>query len=690
MTGAPRRGASGGASAGSRSDERRGPGGLDVGRARARGRGHRRRRGRRSSSATRTPTPTRSGRRSRSPRSSRPTAAGPRPSAPTRCRRCTPSCPASSGSGRDPGAGRGYDLLVIVDCGSLDRVGPVRDRHRRLFETLDRVVIDHHVSNAGDGPTDWIDPAAAATCEMVALLANRLGVPLDVGRRRAGDGADGRDRHGHRDVRPPQRDAADARRVGRARRGRRAAVRHLAPALPLEARRPAPAVRAGPRPARARRRRPGRLVDAHRRRPRRPPGPARSTRRGSSTCSPSRSRPRSRSCSRSRASATRISVRTKPGGVDATVLTGAFGGGGHARAAGATVDRPLDAARERGPRGGPPAGRPGRAVSPRGRRADAPGLDGILVVAKPAGPTSHDVVALVRRLAATRRVGHGGTLDPFATGVLPVFLGRATRLVEYHLGDRKALSGDDLLRRELDDRRPRRRADARSGRRRTARAAVEAALAGARRADPPGPAGLLGGQGRRPAGLRDGPGGRDARARAARGDDPRARPRRVGRRRPRPADRRRRGRLLGRDVRPLARPRPRASRRAAPPTSARSSGRRRAGSRSRTAHPLEAIRAAAADGPAGSPPLLLPIDAGLDRLARGRARASPRSPRSAAASSSVPRPACPALGDPDERVIAVDRRGRLVAVATIRDGRLAPDKVLVDAPHAAAVAVGDA
>jgi tRNA pseudouridine55 synthase len=66
------------------------------------------------------------------------------------------------------------------------------------------------------------------------------------------------------------------------------------------------------------------------------------------------------------------------------------------------------------------------------------GLDGILVVAKPAGPTSHDIVALVRRLAATKRVGHGGTLDPFASGVLPVFLGHATRVVEYHLGDRKA------------------------------------------------------------------------------------------------------------------------------------------------------------------------------------------------------------------------------------------------------------
>lgn len=72
------------------------------------------------------------------------------------------------------------------------------------------------------------------------------------------------------------------------------------------------------------------------------------------------------------------------------------------------------------------------------RSSLGPGLDGILVVAKPTGPTSHDVVALVRRLAATRRVGHGGTLDPFASGVLPVFLGHATRVVEYHLGDRKA------------------------------------------------------------------------------------------------------------------------------------------------------------------------------------------------------------------------------------------------------------
>ncbi len=71
------------------------------------------------------------------------------------------------------------------------------------------------------------------------------------------------------------------------------------------------------------------------------------------------------------------------------------------------------------------------------RRPDVAGLEGVLVVAKPAGPTSHDVVALVRRLSETRRIGHGGTLDPFASGVLPLFLGGATRLVEYHLADRK-------------------------------------------------------------------------------------------------------------------------------------------------------------------------------------------------------------------------------------------------------------
>ncbi len=72
------------------------------------------------------------------------------------------------------------------------------------------------------------------------------------------------------------------------------------------------------------------------------------------------------------------------------------------------------------------------------RRDDGPRIDGILVVSKPAGPTSHDIIDTVRRLTGVRRVGHGGTLDPFAMGVLPVFVGRATRMVDYHRGDEKA------------------------------------------------------------------------------------------------------------------------------------------------------------------------------------------------------------------------------------------------------------
>ncbi len=81
-------------------------------------------------------------------------------------------------------------------------------------------------------------------------------------------------------------------------------------------------------------------------------------------------------------------------------------------------------------------------------------LDGVLVVAKPAGPTSHDIVAIVRRLTGVRRVGHGGTLDPFAAGVLPIFVGHATRVAEYHLGDKKEYRADVLLgaRSTTDDR----------------------------------------------------------------------------------------------------------------------------------------------------------------------------------------------------------------------------------------------
>lgn len=58
-------------------------------------------------------------------------------------------------------------------------------------------------------------------------------------------------------------------------------------------------------------------------------------------------------------------------------------------------------------------------------------MDGIVIVDKPSGWTSQDVTARLRRVFNTRRIGHGGTLDPMATGVLPVFVGRATRAVEF-------------------------------------------------------------------------------------------------------------------------------------------------------------------------------------------------------------------------------------------------------------------
>ena len=58
-------------------------------------------------------------------------------------------------------------------------------------------------------------------------------------------------------------------------------------------------------------------------------------------------------------------------------------------------------------------------------------LDGIVLVDKPEGPTSHDVVAKARRIFGTRKIGHAGTLDPMATGMLVLGVGKATRLLGY-------------------------------------------------------------------------------------------------------------------------------------------------------------------------------------------------------------------------------------------------------------------
>lgn len=78
------------------------------------------------------------------------------------------------------------------------------------------------------------------------------------------------------------------------------------------------------------------------------------------------------------------------------------------------------------------------------RKSDSP-LHGILLVDKPAGWTSHDVVAKVRRLTGQRRIGHSGTLDPAATGLLVLCLGQATRLVEYITSHDKRYTGEIAL-----------------------------------------------------------------------------------------------------------------------------------------------------------------------------------------------------------------------------------------------------
>ena len=245
----------------------------------------------------------------------------------------------------DPDPDVDYDLLVVSDCGTLDRVGDVRLRHTALFERLPRVVIDHHASNEALTPTDWIEPDAAATCEMVALLALRLGIPLD--------GDDG--------------DLAAALMAGIVMDTATFAHPNATPrTLAVSA-----ALVAAGAP----------LSDISRRLYRSKPTPQLrlfgrvldrldsvdgglviySTLLDADLAATGTQPPQSEGIIdllaqsdeaevailfKEAGPATRISVRTKPGGVDATVLTGAFGGGGHARAAGATVPLPVDAARE--------------------------------------------------------------------------------------------------------------------------------------------------------------------------------------------------------------------------------------------------------------------------------------------------------------------------------------------------------
>src|SRR5438128_3012920 len=80
----------------------------------------------------------------------------------------------------------------------------------------------------------------------------------------------------------------------------------------------------------------------------------------------------------------------------------------------------------------------GHALSPiANQKSKMLSMDGALIIDKPAGMTSHDVVARVRQIISERRVGHTGTLDPFATGVLVILVGRATRLAQFLSGAEK-------------------------------------------------------------------------------------------------------------------------------------------------------------------------------------------------------------------------------------------------------------
>lgn len=81
----------------------------------------------------------------------------------------------------DPEPGVAYDLVVLLDCGDVARAGAIRERNAAVFDATPVLTIDHHASNDGSGDRAWIERDAAATCEMVALLAVRLGVPLDTG-----------------------------------------------------------------------------------------------------------------------------------------------------------------------------------------------------------------------------------------------------------------------------------------------------------------------------------------------------------------------------------------------------------------------------------------------------------------------------------------------------------------------------
>ncbi|MGZ8513403.1 MAG: DHH family phosphoesterase [Candidatus Limnocylindrales bacterium] len=244
----------------------------------------------------------------------------------------------------DPDTSAAYDLAVILDCGSLERVGEVGARHAELFERLPRVVIDHHASNEASAENDWIDPAAAATCEMVTLLAGRLGVDLAVdGGALAANLMAGIVMDTATFAHPnatPRTLVVSAALVGAG-----------APLSDISRRlyrsKPDAQLRLFGRVLdRLETADDGRIVwSSLTEADMAETGTERAHSEGIIDLLSQAESAEVAILFKEAGMSTRISVRTRPGGVDATVLTGRFGGGGHARAAGATIEAPLAEAR---------------------------------------------------------------------------------------------------------------------------------------------------------------------------------------------------------------------------------------------------------------------------------------------------------------------------------------------------------
>jgi len=245
----------------------------------------------------------------------------------------------------DPDPAATYDLLVILDCGSLERVGDVGARHAELFGRLPTVIIDHHASTVATTEADWIDPAAAATCEMVALLAGRLDVDLAIGGGRlaanlmAGIVMDTAS-FAHPNATPRTLTVSAA--LVEAGAPLSDISRRLYRSKPVAQLRLFGRVLARLETADDARIAWSSLMDADIAET----GAERAHSEGIiDLLSQAEHAEVVIMFKEAGPKTTRISVRTLPGGVDATVLTGRFGGGGHARAAGATLEAPLAEAR---------------------------------------------------------------------------------------------------------------------------------------------------------------------------------------------------------------------------------------------------------------------------------------------------------------------------------------------------------